>query len=335
MAWPIKACWRDKGGAGIVASVSFPDEIFDELLDVLRLLRRVARYYLPAVIVLSLGFYQIFSGESPALWGVVVLTLFVVIGFLLWIFRPQLEFPGSATILRGPRSCLDSGGRLALTFDDGPNGRHTEAILDVLSRHRARATFFCLGKWALKQPEILQRMALEGHEIGNHSLDHTRLPWLCRADIAHQIDATQDSIRMAGVPAPVLFRAPYGLKSLFLPSLLRERSMKLVAWSRDIQDFQSPGVRRLLRRAYPGLRDGEIFLLHDGDNAESQAERSQTVHAVDAILAECTRRGLRCVTVSELMSAHVEGVTTIDNTNPVTNFGNDQIVPRKSRRDCE
>lgn len=255
-----------------------------------------------ALAALGLPIYELFIGANSTLWGGVLLFVVCATCYLLWAYRAQIELPGSATLLRGPRSHLPRGGRIALTFDDGPNGKDTEAILDVLQRYGARATFFCVGKWAAEQPAILRRMVGDGHVIGNHTQDHRKLAWLSRAQVEYQIDQAQAAISGTGVPAPVLFRAPHGVKSPILFSVLRDRGMKLVAWSQDIQDFQRPGVQRLVRRAYPGLRDGEIMLMHDGDGRQKQADRTQTVEALEEILKECSRRELQCVTVPELFA---------------------------------
>lgn len=268
---------------------------------VLKFWFQVAFYSLLGVFSVGFSVGNLLRGGDPMLWGPVLGAQIVVICYLLWVYRARIELPGSSTVIRGARQPEGAKGRIALTFDDGPNGEDTVAILDTLRRHNAKATFFCVGKWAARQPEILRRMEAEGHSIGNHTQDHQKLGWLSRAQIAAQIDAAQDSIATAGVARPRLFRAPHGVKNPFLFSVLRERGMRLIAWSEDIQDFQRPGVSWLVRRAKPGLRDGEIMLMHDGDGRTWQADRKQTAAALDEILAECARRGLSCVTVPELI----------------------------------
>lgn len=269
----------------------------------LRFWLQVLFYSLIGIVSVGLSVQHLVRGGDAGTWGLVLGMKLVVILYLLWVYRARFELPGSSTVIRGARQPGGTGGRIALTFDDGPNGEDTVAILDTLRRHNAKATFFCVGKWAARQPEILRRMEAEGHAIGNHTQDHRKLGWLSRAQIAAQIDAAQESIEQAGVARPTLFRAPHGVKNPFLFSVLRERGMRLIAWSEDIQDFQRPGVGRLVRRANPGLRDGEIMLLHDGDGYTWQADRQQTVEALEEILKECGRRSLACVTVSDLLEA--------------------------------
>lgn len=193
-------------------------------------------------------------------------------------------------------------GRIALTFDDGPNGAHTDAVLAALERHGARATFFVVGASAARQPERLRRMVAAGHEIGNHTMSHAILAWRSPADVEREIGEAQRAIVAAGAPAPGWFRAPHGFKSPFLGGALRRHGLRLVAWTRGVWDTDNPGTEAILARtigaAGERLSDGEILLLHDGEDG---LPRAQTAAALDAILAACKRRGLTPVTLSELL----------------------------------
>lgn len=249
-------------------------------------------YSSPAVLGIGYPLYRLFVGDRPILWGLLLILAIATMLYFDWLYLPLFD-PSGLSIHRGTAG----RGRVALTFDDGPNGSTTAAILDVLARHGAHATFFCIGRLAAEQPELLRRMVKEGHAIGNHSQDHRKLAWLSQREVAHQIDAAQESIARAGVPTPVVFRAPHGVKSLYLFGLLRTRGLRLCAWSHDIRDFAMPGAAALVELAKDGLQDGAIVLLHDGGG-----DRSQTVTALDGILQECRARSLIPVTVPELLS---------------------------------
>ncbi len=86
---------------------------------------------------------------------------------------------------------------VALTFDDGPNGDDTAAILDVLREENVRATFFLVGKAVAEQPEILQCMIRDGHALGNHTWDHAHLNVRTRAGITRQLQRADDAIYAA------------------------------------------------------------------------------------------------------------------------------------------
>jgi peptidoglycan/xylan/chitin deacetylase (PgdA/CDA1 family) len=216
-----------------------------------------------------------------------LLPLIGVALYLTWLYLPDVG--------RAPTRGRAGARRVALTFDDGP-GPDTERVLDALARHGARATFFCVGEAARRRPELVRRMVAAGHVVGNHTLEHKKLPWLARAELVRQIDAAQAALVAAGAPSPTLFRAPHGFKSPFLARALARRGLRLVAWTRGVWDTERPGADVIARRSLAALEDGAILLLHDGGG-----DRAQTAEALDAILEACARRGLRPVTLPEIL----------------------------------
>ncbi len=229
-------------------------------------------------------------GRWLAAGGIVVLVGLAT--FLSWIYLPDVDWPG-----RTLRRLRRGTGRIAITFDDGPNGEHTESVLAVLRKHGARATFFLVGEAARKYPQLVARIAREGHVVGNHTFEHALLPWRSRAEVERQVRLTQDAIEAAGAPRPKLFRAPKGFKSRHLRRVLARESLRLCGWTRGVWDTDRPGVDVIVRRALASLSDGTILLLHDGLPGR---DRSQTAAALDRILAECRRRGLEPVSLPEL-----------------------------------
>jgi peptidoglycan/xylan/chitin deacetylase (PgdA/CDA1 family) len=220
--------------------------------------------------------------------GVWLLAVLAI--YFAWVYLPDV---GLAPV-RGRRGRR----RIALTFDDGP-GEDTARILDLLSAHGARATFFVVGERADARPELVRRMVAEGHSVGNHTLSHRKLPWLSPSEIARQIDEAQRAIVRAGAPAPTLFRAPHGFKSPFLARALGRAKLRLVAWTHGVWDTARPGAREIARRCLRRLDDGVILLLHDG--GPPGEDRSQTAEALDEILRGCAARGLSTVTLPELL----------------------------------
>jgi peptidoglycan/xylan/chitin deacetylase (PgdA/CDA1 family) len=250
------------------------------------------------VLVLALA-RAAWLGDGITRWtaAAMLLLLFSVGGYLAWIYLPDVDLPG-----RSPRRGLpspDGKVRVALTFDDGPNGADTAAILDALRTHGAHATFFVVGEAARRHPELVRRMVAEGHVVGSHTADHRKLAWLSAADVARQLDGATTAIVEAGAPTPRWFRAPHGFKSPFLPSALRQRDLHMVAWSHGVWDTDRPGAEVIAERAIGCLSDGEILLLHDGT---SGADRSQTAAALPSILSAAARRGVTFVTVPEILA---------------------------------
>lgn len=101
----------------------------------------------------------------------------------------------------------------APTFDDGPDDQWTPKVLGVLARFHVKATFFVVGSRCDRFPDMLRRIAREGHTIGNHSWNHPNMAKLSPEDIRAQIQRTDDVIRRVTGATPVLFRPPYGALS--------------------------------------------------------------------------------------------------------------------------
>jgi peptidoglycan/xylan/chitin deacetylase (PgdA/CDA1 family) len=264
-------------------------------------LRAMVRATLKVVVLLGLfvglAFGAVFSE------GTVRILLFgaTVLAALLGILAAYIYIPGFDLVGRIPWRGKRGRGLVAITFDDGPNEPHTSRILETLARHGARATFFLLGQAVERYPETARRLAQEGHAVGTHTYHHEKLNVLSPRRIAREVDLGEQALRAAGVESHGLFRAPHGLKSPFLPGILRRRGLRLIAWTDGVWDTDCPGVTVIATRAIAKLRDGEILLLHDG---KPGLDRSQTVEALELILRACRERGLRCVTVPELLSTH-------------------------------
>jgi peptidoglycan/xylan/chitin deacetylase (PgdA/CDA1 family) len=114
--------------------------------------------------------------------------------------------------LFGPALGRIAGDRkvVALTFDDGPNPDATPSILDTLAEKGVRATFFVLGSHAERWPELVRRMAQEGHQLGNHGYFHRKLQFKSPFYVSRDIRLGIRAIKRAGAPAPRYFRAPHG-----------------------------------------------------------------------------------------------------------------------------
>lgn len=180
---------------------------------------------------------------------------------------------------------------VALTFDDGPNPEATPRILDALKRHDVHATFFILGSHAERWPELVLRIAHEGHQIGNHGYfhrkHHFRSPYYVRRDVRLGLRA----IRRAGGPAPRFFRAPHGFRSPWTSHIAASFGERTVGWSLGVWDSDRPGVDQIVKRTVEGVRPGSIVLLHDGDGYNADGDRIQTADALPKIIVELRKRG--------------------------------------------
>ncbi len=186
---------------------------------------------------------------------------------------------------------------LALSIDDGPDPRFTPAVLATLRSHRAHATFFVVGAAALAHPGLVAAEVRSGEEVANHTLDHPRLRRLGAAATRREIDLGRRALMVAGAPAPLLFRAPYGEFTPNVVGAAAGNGELMVGWSLTVEralDGRTvpAAVAWLMRRVRPGT----IILAHDG-----LLDRSRTVVALPLLLDALARRGYSVVTVSELL----------------------------------
>ncbi len=195
-----------------------------------------------------------------------------------------------------------------ITIDDGPTPAHTEKILDLLERYKARATFFVIGSRALKFPHLLEQILTRGHQVANHTFTHPSGTFWCASPskIASEIDRCDATISQEGESRGVLFRAPAGLKNPFVHPVLARRGMKLVAWSARGFDTsrRDPGqvAERILRQARPGA----IVLLHEGHRVETDPNYNPA--CVERTLKSLAEFGYEFVIPKpEQLRAHVDG----------------------------
>jgi peptidoglycan/xylan/chitin deacetylase (PgdA/CDA1 family) len=196
---------------------------------------------------------------------------------------------------------------VALTFDDGPTEPYTAQILSVLRDYDARATFFVLGARAVANPWTLRRAVAEGHEIGNHTWDHRALPLKGPTFVQDTIRRTSDAIEQIAGVRPRLFRAPFGWRNPWVTEAARREGCETIAWTVGVNDTSRPGAGVIIERSVAGLQNGAILLLHDGRSFDPNPDASQVVAALPAILREIQGRGLRMLTISELLAEQEQG----------------------------
>jgi peptidoglycan-N-acetylglucosamine deacetylase len=172
--------------------------------------------------------------------------------------------------------------QVALTFDDGPDPRHTPRVLETLGRYGAVATFFCVGAAARAHPDLLSRAAREGHLVANHTWSHPFLPDLSREELRWQIEATGSALAAAAGQAamPGLVRPPYGASTPETLGWLAAEDATTVLWDVDTNDWRLPGPDAITEQAVHGARNGSIVLFHDGGG-----DRSQTTAALPEVIA--------------------------------------------------
>ncbi|WP_051086018.1 polysaccharide deacetylase family protein [Actinomycetospora chiangmaiensis] len=182
--------------------------------------------------------------------------------------------------------------RFALTVDDGPDPATTPALLDVLRRHGAHATFFLIGERAAAHPELVARIAREGHEIGNHTW-RDRPTWRLGPDeFRDDLRATQ---RVLVTHGPVRwFRPGSGWPTARHVTVAEEEGLRCVLGSAVAIAGAGAGTATSAAWLAPVVRRGTVVVLHEGPR------RSGVAATVDGLLERTARRGLAAVTLSAL-----------------------------------
>ena len=181
--------------------------------------------------------------------------------------------------------------RVSLTFDDGPNPVATPRVLDALGEAGAKATFFVLGRHAERWPQLVERAAREGHQIGNHGYHHRKLHRRGPGYVRRDLVMGRDAIERAGGGTPRFFRAPHGFRSPWVNAIARSLGERTVGWTLGLWDTTLPGEAEIARRAIARARPRSILLLHDGDGYDPAGDRAQTAGALPAILRGLRERG--------------------------------------------
>lgn len=189
---------------------------------------------------------------------------------------------------------------VALTFDDGPDPKHTPVVLDSLNKKNAKATFFVMGNKAEKNPELLKEMVAAGHEIGNHSYSHADYRNKNHQYLENDIKETNDLIFRLTASKPVLFRPPGGFLSHELIEITQKNGLTVAYWSyeTDSKDWvNGKSAESIANHIVRKIKPGQIIILHDGC-----PNGMQTAHAVSIILDRLSSEGYRFVTMSELIN---------------------------------
>jgi peptidoglycan/xylan/chitin deacetylase (PgdA/CDA1 family) len=199
-------------------------------------------------------------------------------------------WPGSKlfgpTLIAPPRP-----GELALTFDDGPNAAWTPRLLDILSSHDVKATFFLLGSRAQAEPALVRRIVEAGHLIGNHSWSHLNLALTAASRIREELTRTSETLeQITGAPVQY-FRPPHGARRPYVLRAARSLGMVPVLWNAMTSDWSEPSTEKIVERLTRVVdrleRRGRAanIVLHDGGHREMAANRGPSVAAASRLIA--------------------------------------------------
>lgn len=183
----------------------------------------------------------------------------------------------------------------ALTIDDGPHPLTTPLMLAVLRHYGVHATFFLVGQKAEQYPELVRRIANDGHEIGNHTYSHRRASELSGAEVLAEVSSCQDVLEEICGVRTRFFRPPGGRVT---PAGLRALAISnhaVTMWTDNANDWLKPAPEVIAQNVLASLRPGSIVLMHQGS--------LESFHALPMIIEGAARKGVKLGTVSELVDS--------------------------------
>lgn len=187
------------------------------------------------------------------------------------------------------------GKNVALTFDDGPNPPFTNQILDILKKEEIKAAFFVCGANVKRHPEVVKKIANDGHLVGNHSYNHRYVK--TRLGLIHkEILETQKLIYGQTKQKELLFRAPWGFIPPWLKKKLIADGFKITGYNNCAHDWvKNLSPETIAKNVITKIKPGQNILLHDGENTKEDADRSKTVAVLPIIIKTLKSQGYKFV----------------------------------------
>ena len=182
---------------------------------------------------------------------------------------------------------------ISISFDASWGADKTIQILDILDQYQVKTTFFLVGNWVDRYPEMLQEIHSRGHEIGNHSDTHAHMNKLTEDGIRNELKTMSEKVeKLIGIK-PVLFRPPYGEYNDKVISVSRAEGYEAVQWSIDSLDWKDRGTQDIIKQCTQRVANGDIVLFHNDSN--------DIVNALPAVIQHYQALGFRIIPVSEIL----------------------------------
>jgi polysaccharide deacetylase family sporulation protein PdaB len=183
--------------------------------------------------------------------------------------------------------------KIAISFDATWGAEHTPRLLEILRKKGIRTTFFLCGYWIEKYPEMVTRIAQEGHEIANHSLTHPHMNSLSAAQIEEELLKTHKMLVELTGQEPYLFRPPFGEYSNKVVDTAEKAGYITVQWSVDSLDWQDLSSGQIAERVLSRIHNGSIVLFHNNGK--------HTPDAIETVIDSLEKSGYSIVPVGELI----------------------------------
>ncbi|MBQ1249097.1 MAG: polysaccharide deacetylase family sporulation protein PdaB [Selenomonadales bacterium] len=189
---------------------------------------------------------------------------------------------------------------VALTFDHSWGNTFTPSILETLKDKNVKATFFLMGPWTMKYPEVAKQICADGHEIGSHGHKHDNYGEKSSEWVKNDIMTASREIEETIGVRPTLLRPPNGSYSKESLRVTEEAGCRTIIWNIDSLDWKNPGREVIIDRVMKRLKAGGIILMHASDTPR------QTADALPELIDRIRAEGYEIVTVGDLLANHAQ-----------------------------
>ena len=230
----------------------------------------------------------IISGRKVAKGMALCFTIMLLIGagFTTWALSgKEKELPIYSVEIQEKKITLG----INCAWDDP----QIEEILDILDQYHAKATFFVVGEWCDKYPQLVKMIHERGHEVGNHSNHHPDMTKMSKEEIAADIEQAGAKIEQLTGTRPTVFRAPSGAYNDTVLETARELGYEVIQWDVDSIDWKNPDAQTIVSRVTSKVNPGSICLFHAG--------KENTLQALPQILEQLSDQGYSFVPAGELV----------------------------------
>lgn len=201
-----------------------------------------------------------------------------------------------------PIYCVERPDKVvAISFDASWGADKTISILDILDEHNVKTTFFLVGGWVDKYPDMVKEIFARGHEIGNHSDTHAHMSKQSEQAIRNELRIMSDKVENLTGVRPTLFRPPYGEYNDRVVQVSRAEGYECVQWSIDSLDWKDRGTQDIIKQCTYRVDNGDIVLFHNDSN--------DIVNALPTVIKHYQGLGYTIIPVSEIL---LDGEYTID-----------------------
>ena len=237
---------------------------------------------------------MIYSIKKKSIVGVVAVLLLIVVCATCMANSDVTAVFNNQSLRKVPVYGVDTEEKVvALTFDAAWGADKTQGILDTLEKHGVGGTFFLVGFWIDKYPDMVKKIAESGCDIGNHSKEHLNMSTLSREKIASELDYVSENVKELTGIQPKFFRPPFGDYNNTLLEVVEEKNMIGVQWTVDSLDWKGLSATEILSRITSGVKNGSIILFHNNSD--------NILEALPLVIANLKNQGYKMVTLSDLV----------------------------------